>query len=267
MENIALVDSHCHLHTLNLEEFDNKLEKVLHEASNAGVKEMLCVCIEYADIPEIQKIADTYPHIYTSVGLHPNVKVEKELNWEAIADLTNHKSCIAIGETGLDYYRMEKEGEKKVQQSRFVEHIKAALSTKKPLIIHTRMAQDDTIDIMRSENARDIGGVMHCFTETYDMAKKALDLNFYISISGIVTFKNAEIIKDVVSKVPLDRLLIETDSPYLAPVPYRGKPNHPALVRYVAEKISEIKNLALDQVSRQTTENFYNCFNLRSKEG
>lgn len=263
----SLIDSHCHLHTLDLENFDNNLDNVMKQGRDAGVKEMLCVCIEYDDIPKIQKIAEQYENIYTSVGLHPNVRVDRELDCDEIVALTNHSSCIAIGETGLDYFRIEHEDEKLLQQGRFREHIKAALVSQKPLIIHTRMAPVDTINILKEENARDIGGVMHCFTESYEVAKKALDLNFYISISGIVTFKNAATIIDVATKVPLDRLLIETDSPYLAPVPYRGKPNHPALVKYVAEKIAELKNVPFSQVCAQTTENFYKCFNLKSKQG
>ncbi|VEG90064.1 TatD family hydrolase [Legionella spiritensis] len=258
-----LVDSHCHLNFIDLSDFDNKLEKVLQAARANDVEHLLCVCVDLKDYPELCRIAETYPNISISVGLHPNSEVETEPDAVTLCDMAKHKSCIAIGETGLDYYRTTQEDAQKKQRQRFSEHIHASLTTSKPLIIHTRQAAKDTLEVMKSENAEITGGVMHCFAEDWDIAVQAMDMNFYISLSGIVTFKNALALHEVAKKVPLDRLLIETDSPYLAPVPYRGKQNHPALVKYVAMAISEIKGVRYEEIARQTTDNFYRCFKLR----
>ena len=171
-----------------------------------------------------------------------------------------HPRCVAIGETGLDYYHLKKPSDKIIQHDLFRQHIDAAKQVKKPLIIHTRQASEDTIDILKSENARDARGVMHCFTEDWAVAKQALDLDFMISLSGIVTFKNASIVHDVARQVPLDALLIETDSPYLAPVPYRGKSNHPAWVKYVCEAIASLRGISVEKVAEATTNNFYKLF-------
>lgn len=212
------------------------------------------------DLPQIEAIANRYPEIYTSVGIHPNEHLSQEPDVAELMSLATHSSCIAIGETGLDYYRLESEAEKIQQQTRFRHHIRAALALKKPLIIHTRQASADTIQIMREENAQAIGGVMHCFTEAWDVAQRALDLNFYISFSGIVTFKSAVDLQATAKKVPLDRMLIETDAPYLAPVPHRGKQNHPALVQHVALALSALRDVPYAEIARQTTANFYRCF-------
>ncbi|WP_242601979.1 TatD family hydrolase [Legionella yabuuchiae] len=260
--NLTLIDSHCHLHTIDLSEFDNKLEHVMQKAHEAGVKEMLCVCIELNDMPELYKLAEKYSNVYISAGLHPNSSVEEEPNVKALSLLASHSSCIAIGETGLDYFRTADDEAIETQRQRFREHIRAACQSQKPLIIHTRDAVEDTIKLMREENAAEIGGVLHCFTESWEMAKKALDLGFYISFSGIVTFKNATDLQEVAKKVPLDRILIETDSPYLAPVPFRGKQNHPALVKHVALAISELRGVNIEQLATQTTDNFYRCFRI-----
>lgn len=255
-----LVDSHCHLNMLDLDDFEGSLDNVIKLASEAGVQHMLCVCVELADFPELQKIAENYANVTISVGIHPNAKLDNEPTLEKLIELGKYAKCIAIGETGLDYYRDESLANERIQQLRFKNHIKAALHLKKPLIIHTRSAAVDTIRIMQNEKASEIGGVMHCFAENWEVAKQALDLNFYISFSGIVTFKNAANLHEVAKKVPLDRMLIETDSPYLAPVPYRGKQNHPALVKHVAESIATLRGIAYEQVARITTQNFADCF-------
>ena len=217
--NPPLVDSHCHLHSIDLSEFNNDLADVLKQAHANGVERMLCVCLEPDDVPRLYELADQFPNVNISVGIHPNTELSEELDTEALVQLSNHPACIAIGETGLDYYRSEAEGAHDVQKARFRSHIRASIRTAKPLIIHTRQAAEDTLLLMKEEQADRVGGVMHCFAEDWDIAKRALDLNFYISLSGIVTFKNAIALQALAKKIPLDRLLIETDSPYLAPVP------------------------------------------------
>jgi TatD DNase family protein len=256
----TLIDSHCHLNSIDLSEFNNDLNEVLTQAKANGVEHMLCVCVEESDLPSLYKFAETYPNISISVGIHPNIEMQQEFDAAALVDLAKHPACIAIGETGLDYYRTEKETAQDIQKQRFREHIRAALTSSKPLIIHTRQAAEDTLMVMAEEKAADIGGVMHCFSENWDIAKRAIDLNFYISFSGIVTFKNAIELQEVAKKVPLDRILIETDSPYLAPVPFRGKQNHPALVKHVAEALSQLRGVDYNVIANQTTENFYRCF-------
>lgn len=270
MENLQippLVDSHCHLNMLDLSEFDNDVQQVIDRARTNGVEHMLCVCVEPDDLPALYQLAERYPDISISVGVHPNTELSTELDAIKLASLARHPSCIAIGETGLDYYRTETDVARELQRARFRAHIQAARSSSKPLIIHTRQAAEDTLSLMAEENAATIGGVMHCFSEDWDVARRALDLNFYISFSGIVTFKNATVLKDVAKKVPLDRILIETDSPYLAPVPFRGKQNHPALVKHVAEVLSELRQIDYATLATQTTENFYRCFKLQRRLG
>lgn len=257
-----LVDSHCHLNFIELAEFDNKLSNVLDAARQNGVEHFLSVCVDLSDFPELCKIAETYPDVSISVGLHPNSEIEKEPDAEQLITMAAHPRCIAIGETGLDYYRTETKEAREQQRQRFRAHIQAALQTSKPLIIHTRQAAEDTLTVLEEEGAAAIGGVMHCFSEDWSIAQRALDLNFYISMSGIVTFKNATLLHDVAQKVPLDRLLIETDSPYLAPVPFRGKQNHPALVKHVAETVAKLRQVDYETIARETSANFYRCFRL-----
>ncbi len=254
-----LVDSHCHLNSIDLSQFNNNLDEVIAKATAQGVEHLLTVSVELSEYPALCKIAETYSNISISAGLHPNSIVETEPNVALLCQLAAHSSCIAIGETGLDYYRMEEEG-RELQQQRFRNHIKAALLSSKPLIIHTRQAAEDTLKLMKEENADKIGGVMHCFSEDWDIAEQALAMNFYISLSGIVSFKNATNVHEVAKKIPLDRLLIETDSPYLAPVPFRGKQNHPALVHYVAKSLAELRTETYEEIAAHTTENFYRCF-------
>ena len=257
---VPLVDSHCHLNSIDLSAFHNSMDEVIASAHANGVMHMLCVCVEPSDLPGLYQLVQTYPDISISVGMHPNTELAKEFSALELHALAQHPKCIAIGETGLDYYRTETAAARDIQGVRFREHIRAALSASKPLIIHTRQAAEDTLRVMREENAAEVGGVMHCFSESWEIARRALDLNFYISFSGIVTFKNALELQDVAKKVPIDRILIETDSPYLAPVPFRGKQNHPALVKYVAEALSELRQIPYEQLASQTTQNFYRCF-------
>lgn len=257
-----LIDSHCHLNFIDLEAFDNQLERVLQKAREHDVGHFLSVCVDLNDYPDLCQMAQNHSNISISVGLHPNNEVEHEPTAAILSKMAEHPACIAIGETGLDYYRTETPTAQESQRQRFREHITAAINSKKPLIIHTRQAADDTISVMRDSNAQAIGGVMHCFSESWEIAKKALDLGFYISISGIVTFKNAIALQEVARKIPADRLLIETDSPYLAPTPFRGQQNHPALVKYVAEALSNLRGCSYETIAEQTTNNFYNCFRL-----
>lgn len=258
-----LVDSHCHLNLLDLNEFDNQLETVIETAQMQGVKHLLTVCVDLEDFPKLISIANKYNNIYISLGLHPCNSANLEPDAPYLTKLAlSHPSCIAIGETGLDYYRGELDTPYATQKQRFREHIRTAINTNKPLIIHTRSAAEDTLNIMREEGAEKIGGVMHCFTEAWEIAQRAIDMNFYISLSGIVTFKNATVLHELAKKIPLERLLIETDAPYLAPVPFRGKQNHPALVKYVALAISDLRNEDYDIIAQQTTKNFFNCFKL-----
>lgn len=258
---MRLVDSHCHLDQIDLGPYGGDLGKALAHAKNMGVEHFLCVCITLKDFPAVLQIAESYADVTASVGLHPNEQdVEREPTMEELIALSQHEKIVAIGETGLDYFRST--GEVEWQRERFRQHIRAAKKVGKPIIVHTRQAQADTIQIMREEDAAAVGGVMHCFTEDWTMAKAALDLNFSISFSGIVTFKNAVEIQNVAKQVPLDRMLIETDSPYLAPNPHRGKSNEPAYVRYVAEFIAQLRGVDVVELGERTTENFYKLFRL-----
>jgi TatD DNase family protein len=258
-----LVDSHCHLNSIDLTDFNDDVAQVLVRAQDNGVQHFLSVCVELSEYPALERIAAQYPNVNISVGVHPNVEMDLPVTAGTLCSLALNPSCIAIGETGLDYYRTPSQDAQEFQRSQFKEHIKASLTSKKPLIIHTRQAAQDTLTLMAQENADRIGGVMHCFSEDLDTANQAIDLNFYISFSGIITFKNATSLQEVAKKIPLDRMLIETDSPYLAPVPFRGKQNHPGLVKYVAEAIAALRGLTFEEVAAITTENFYNCFKIK----
>jgi len=253
-----LVDSHCHLDQLDLTPYHGDLQNALQFAKDQGVGHFLCVSVTLTDFPNMLKIVKTYPHISASVGLHPNEEVSKEPTSDELVRLGKDEKIVAIGETGLDYYRSH--GDLDWQRSRFREHIRAAKNLHKPLIVHSRQAREDTLKILKEEDASSIGGVMHCFTEDYAMAKAAMDLNFYISFSGIVTFNNAKPLQSVAREVPLDRMLIETDSPFLAPIPFRGKSNQPAYVRHVAEFIAQLKEVPMETFAEKTTENFFSCF-------
>lgn len=219
---------------------------------------MLCVSVTLETFPEILALACRHSHIFASVGVHPNETGGREPTADELVDLAKDGRVVAIGETGLDYYRTQ--GDMSWQQERFRRHIRAAKQSGKPLIVHTRDAATDTVRIMREEGAADIGGVMHCFTESWEVARAALDLNFYISFSGIVTFRNAEALREVAKKVPEDRLLIETDAPYLAPMPHRGKTNEPAFVRHVADCLADVRQESLESIANLTTRNFFALF-------
>jgi len=254
----VLVDSHCHLDRVDLSPHEGDFSAFMQATRNAGVEHMLCVSIDLESYPDMLALVEPYPDISVSVGVHPNDHDRREPAVEELLELAAHPKNVAIGETGLDFFRSE--GDLTWQKDRFRAHIRAAIAAGKPLIIHTRDAREDTLKIMAEENARDAGGVLHCFTENWEMAKAALDMGFYISFSGIVTFNNATELRDVAARVPLNRLLIETDSPYLAPVPHRGKPNEPRHVRHVAEKVAEVRDMDVEELIGQTGENFFRLF-------
>lgn len=255
------IDSHCHI---DFPELAARLPEVLAKMEENQVSHALCVSVDLPDFPRVLALAEQYPHLYASVGVHPDYEDTPEPSVEQLIALSNHPKIIAIGETGLDYYRLE--GDLEWQRERFRTHIKASRITRKPLIIHTRSSSADTIRIMQEEGAGTdkggVAGVMHCFTESLEVAEAAIAMGFYISFSGIVTFKSARDLQTVAKVVPLERMLIETDSPYLAPMPHRGKMNEPSFVRHVAEYIADLKGVPLTTVAQQTTDNFCNLFNV-----
>jgi len=251
------VDSHCHL---AFPELAGDLAGVLARMADARVEAALNVCTTLDEFQQVLTIADSASNVYASVGVHPDYTDTPEPSVDDLTRLARHPRVIAIGETGLDYYRLE--GPLDWQRERFRVHIRAARECGKPLIIHTRAAAADTLRLMREEGAEQVGGVMHCFTESADVARQALDLGFHISFSGIVTFKNATELQSTAATVPLERLLIETDSPYLAPVPHRGKPNEPAYVPHVASKLAQLLGQSLEQIAQATTDNFYRLFKI-----
>jgi TatD DNase family protein len=252
---MTLVDSHCHL---DFPELAADIPGALADMRTHGVSHALCVAVTLEDFPKVRALAEQHENLYASVGTHPDYPDHPLVTVEELTKLAEHPKVIAIGETGLDYYRLE--GDLEWQRQRFRTHIRASRATGKPLIIHTRAAAADTIAIMKEERAHEAGGVMHCFTESWETAEAALDLGFYISFSGIVTFKSAAALKEVARRVPMDRMLVETDSPYLAPVPYRGKTNRPAWVKYVAEEIAKLREATFDDVAHATTRNFFRLF-------
>ena len=254
---MPFVDSHCHI---NFHELADNIGDVLDRMQQNDVQSALCVSVNLADFPQVLKLALAYPNIYASVGVHPDYESVEEPSVGRLVELADHPKVIAIGETGLDYYRLT--GDLEWQRERFRNHIRAAIECGKPLIVHTRSAAEDTLRIMAEEGASRAGGVMHCFTENWEVAAAALEMGFYISFSGILTFKNALQIKEVAKRVPMERILIETDSPYLAPVPFRGKLNQPSYVKHVAEEIALLRGVGVDEVGRQTTANFARLFNL-----
>jgi TatD DNase family protein len=253
------VDSHCHL---DFPDLASRLDEILVRMRDNGVERALCVSVTLDDFPRVRALAESQPHLYASVGVHPDYPDTTEPDVETLVALADHPKVIAIGETGLDYYRTEGDPSATCgwQRDRFRVHVRAARATGKPLIVHTRSAAEDTVSILREEGADGPGGVMHCFTETWDVARAALDLGFYISLSGIVTFRNAEALRDVARQVPLDRLLVETDSPYLAPVPHRGKTNEPGFVKHVADFLATLRGIDAERFAHITTENFDRCF-------
>ncbi|MGB8239930.1 MAG: TatD family hydrolase [Azonexus sp.] len=250
-----LVDSHCHL---DFPDLSRRLPEVLEHMQQNDVGCAVCIGVNLEDFPRVLALAEAHQNLYATVGVHPEYTDAEEPSEAGLVELAGHPKVIAIGETGLDYYWQKERPA--WQRDRFRRHIRAAIAIGKPLVVHMRDSAEDTLNILNEEGAQAVGGVMHCFTETWEIARQALDLGFFISFSGIVTFKNAIAIKDVAQKSPLDRILVETDSPYLAPVPYRGKPNEPAFVRHVAEEVAQLRSLSLEQVAEATTANFFNLF-------
>ncbi len=250
-----LVDSHCHL---NFPELIQNMDQVLDHMHKQEVGHALCVSVTLDKFPEVLAIAEQYPNIFASVGVHPDYEDIQEPTLEDLIRLADHPRVIAIGETGLDYFRLT--GDLEWQRERFRIHIRAAKATGKPLIIHTRNAAEDTLRIMQEEGAAEVGGVMHCFTESWEVAQAAIAMGFYISFSGIVTFKNAQALKQVAQLVPLHKVLVETDSPYLAPIPFRGKTNQPGYVRHVAEEVARLRDIPLQTLIDATTANFFTLF-------
>ncbi len=254
------VDSHCHLDRLKLAPYDNSLEAALQAARDKGVSRMLCVAIDLEHIDQVLAIAEKHPDIFASVGVHPTSYEGREPDLDILLRLAQHPKVIAIGETGLDaYYGQDQMA---LQSRRFRLHLDAARETRKPVIVHTRDAKEQTLALIQAHSDPDVGGVLHCFTEDLDMALRAIDLNFYISFSGIVTFRNAVELQAVAKQIPMERMLIETDSPYLAPVPYRGKPNEPKYVPEVARFIAQLRDISIEEVAQVTRDNFNRLFGL-----
>lgn len=249
------VDSHCHLNFPELSENITSVRQLMHDEK---IGHALCVSVTLDKFPEVLSLAEQYDNFYASVGVHPDYEDIQEPTVAELVSLAKHPKVVAIGETGLDYFRLT--GDLEWQRERFRTHIRAAILAYKPLIIHTRNAVDDTLRIMREEGVEKVGGVLHCFTESWEMAKAAIEMGFYISFSGIVTFKNAKELKEVAKQVPLERILIETDSPYLAPVPFRGKINQPAYVKYVGQEIANLRGISIEEVAAATTQNFFKLF-------
>jgi TatD DNase family protein len=256
---LILVDSHCHI---DFPELYENLGAVLERAKAAGVGYLLCVSVNLEDLKNIIEISHNYAHVFASAGVHPNYDpgIVDSPTYLSLREVAADPVVVAVGETGLDYYRSE--GDLEWQLDRFRKHIAVSREVGKPLIVHTRQANDDTISIMREEGASDAGGVMHCFSEDWPTAKAALDMGFYVSISGIVTFKNADTVREVARNVPSDRLLVETDAPYLAPVPERGHKNEPAFVAHTARYLAELRGVNFDTLAQQTTDNFFRLFPL-----
>ena len=254
-DSIVLVDSHCHM---DFPDLIQDIDGVLRRMADNQVQYALCVSVNMRDYPRVLQLATRHANIFASVGVHPDTEDASE---PTVADLVREgeaSKVVAIGETGLDYFRAS--GDLTWQRERFRTHIRAARELGKPLIIHCREAASDLLAILHEEDAREVGGVMHCFTESWDVAAAAMDMNFMISFSGIVTFKNAGALKEVAVRVPADRILVETDSPYLAPVPHRGKTNQPAFVRHVAEEVARIRLVSLADIARVSTANFFRLF-------
>ena len=253
------IDSHCHLDRIDLQDFDNNFNQLLQAIRQANVERMLCVSINLEDYPAMKALVEEQSDIDISVGVHPCDIQEDIIKLQKLLELGADPKVVAIGETGLDYYYAKESREQ--QMSSFRVHMQAANELNKPVIIHTRDAQQDTLDILREGGVENCGGVLHCFTESWDMARQALEMGMYISFSGIVTFRNAEALREVALQVPEDRFLIETDSPYLAPVPHRGKQNHPAWVGHVAECLAEVRGSTVEQIAELSKANYLRLFN------
>jgi len=252
---MKLVDSHCHL---DFPDLAADLDGILARMADNGVERAMCISVNLPDLPRVIALAERHPQLWATVGVHPDYEDTPEPSVDELVRLADHPRVLAIGETGLDYFRLT--GDLEWQRQRFRTHIRAARQVGKPLVIHTRSASADTLRIMEEEGAAEVGGVMHCFTESQAVADAAIAMNFVISFSGIVTFKNARDLQAVAQTIPLDRMLVETDSPYLAPVPHRGKTNQPAWVRHVAEFIADLRDVAPEVIAEATTANFERVF-------
>ena len=262
-----LVDSHCHL---NFPDLAVRTSEILANMQEAGVGHAMCISVTLEKFPEVLALAESHDNLFATVGVHPDYEVGAvdaedpddvpvvEPDVDTLVRLGQHPKVLAVGETGLDYYRLT--GDLEWQRERFRTHIRAAKQLKKPLVIHTRSSAEDTLRILKEEGAEEVGGIFHCFTESWEVAQQGLALGFHLSFSGIVTFKNAVALKEVAAKAPLDRILVETDSPYLAPVPYRGKTNEPAYVKYVAAEIAHLRGISPEAVAEATTANFFRLF-------
>ncbi|NNE62573.1 MAG: TatD family hydrolase [Gammaproteobacteria bacterium] len=255
-------DSHCHLDRIDLAEYDNNINSLVNTIESSLVTRMLCISVNLETFDTMYRKIIAFPQIFCSVGVHPGYEEVQEPSVDTLVALSKKNKVVAIGETGLDY--VNPVSDMQWQRDRFTIHIEAAKISGLPLIIHTREAREDTIKIMHSHRASDVGGVMHCFTEDWEMAKQAIDMDFYISISGIVTFNQASNVREMAKKIPLDRLLIETDSPWLSPAPFRGKQNHPGRVPLVAEKLAEIRQEDVETIARATYDNANRLFNLKA---
>lgn len=252
-----IIDSHCHIDRVDLSQFGGSIETMIAQSKALGVEQFLCVSINLEDYAKVLKLTEDHQEIYASVGVHPTEQEGHDPSVAELVELANHQRVIAIGETGLDYFHLKQE-EVDWQRERFIVHIEAGKQVDKPIIIHTRDARDDTLAMMAEHKADN--GVMHCFVEDYATAKKCIDMGFYISLSGITTFKNAHTLHEVAKKIPLDVMLVETDSPYLTPVPYRGKANMPGYTRYVVDYIAQLRGITTEDVAEQTTQNFNKLF-------
>ena len=253
------VDSHCHL---DFPEYAGQIPDILARMKEAQVSHAMCISVDMPDFPNVLALAESHPNLFATVGTHPDYEDTPEPTEDQLVELSQHPKILAIGETGLDYYRMGDKTyeEMEWQRDRFRTHIRAAIRVKKPLIIHTRSASEDTIRIMKEEGASQVAGVMHCFTESLEVAKAAMEQGFYISFSGIVTFKSAKDLQETCKQIPIERILIETDSPYLAPIPNRGKTNEPSWVAHVAQFIADLKGISVEEVAKHTTNNFKTLF-------
>lgn len=255
-----LIDSHCHLDRLDVSAYPDGIAGALREASEEGVSDVLCVSINWENFPVVQALAEEHEHVYASVGIHPNDREGHEPDIDELVTAAGLPKVIAVGETGLDYFRST--GDLDWQHERFRRHIRAARKTGKPLIVHSRDAREDTLRILQEEGADAVGGIMHCFVEDWETAQRSMEMGFYISFSGILTFGSAHALREVAGRMPEDRLLVETDAPYLAPVPHRGKPNYPAYVRHVAEQLAKIRGQSIGDIAEITTRNFKRLFAL-----
>lgn len=260
MNDLFIIDSHCHLDSLDYETRHKNVDEVIDNAKARGVQRFISICTNLGSFENMKKLTAHRPEVSLSCGVHPLNVEDEPFDYAKLLELAKDPRVVAIGETGLDYHYTPET--KELQQSIFQQQIDIANEVNKPLVIHTRSAREDTMKLLIENNAEKCGGVLHCFTEDWDMAKRALDIGFYISISGIITFKNAEDLREVVKKVPLDRLLVETDSPYLAPIPYRGKPNQPAYVREVCEYLATLKGVSVEEMAQTTTQNVQRLFKL-----